>query len=292
MPRSRIRKKTSRLLLPFGLSLDKEGIFDGHTKGFFTQHNRVVRRAIRIAEENELARTKMAHDAERGVVHDYILENILRHQAGKNGWRIGPRLNVGELMDAHRVLANKSPFFMKRVSSVEILARKKLVRAGIAVEQPIEDLGKLAGTKHMRLQLFKRAGKEIFTRKTGPRIPASKWGELVSIVTRMHLAGVAHNHLHLGNWIVGKRNKLTIIDLEKARVYSTSPVSQHEFLERYADDLRWTGLAHAWLRKAKSDNIPEYRRAILVGIELALHHHAKHMKIFNATPEKVISFGL
>lgn len=184
---------------------------------------------------------------------------------------------------AHRHLASGSDFFMKRVSAREQGVRDRLRRAGIPVEESIQDLGpdpKLAGA---RLALFARGNyQDLYGVKGRWSDDRRVLSQLIGILSRMHAAGVSHGHLHLGNWVVDPKGRVKLIDLSRARVYSAPPRSKREFLSRFGKDIWDASIAWALL-KAPENYEDNMRPFVEQGLALVLSAHAKRMNTFGVT---------
>jgi|GEM_PF-1624854 len=128
-------------------------------------------------------------------------------------------------------LANKSEYFLKPLNWKTRLIRRRLIEAGVPLELP---MARFKG----KLELFERGGFRGI-----PEHPAdfdAFKGQVISIVSKMHNAGVTHNHLHSQNFVINDAGKVKLIDLARAKLYKTLPRNKKEFFERYAKDIFFT----------------------------------------------------
>jgi tRNA A-37 threonylcarbamoyl transferase component Bud32 len=152
------------------------------------------------------------------------------------------------LMHAERALlgkrseiASQSTHYLKRTSARIKLIRKILIKNGINVETPMQVRNTEPKEKLLATDLGK--GFELFEKtgygriKQGPENFDRIRNQILEIVTKMHNAGITHNHLHLGNLLINAEGKIKLIDLSKAKIFSRKPSNKKEFLDRYASDI-------------------------------------------------------
>ncbi len=195
-------------------------------------------------------------------------------------------------------LAEQSDFFIKPVNARIRAVRERLIRAGILVEQPIEDLKN-------NMELFRRGNfsevlvpdsysPEDYSFRVKNRLKFSV--NLRTLVTRMHLVGVSHNHLHLRNVLLSPSGGLQLLDLSKARFFHNSAKSKADFLKRFAGDIRSVSLALSMLRSTPtgdtrdSDSTRSYVSFMHELKMLLSQHESSGIRTFGVTPTDIINY--
>lgn len=121
--------------------------------------------------------------------------------------------SVPEEGEALRRIAHVSSHYIKRMLKHTRLVRAMLMNAGIMVEKEIQDLKD--GTS-----LFEREGFGLDSPEGKRLFAKNVWNnvyELEDLVAKMHGLGIAHNHLHLGNFAITEAGHIILIDLGMAR---------------------------------------------------------------------------
>ena len=192
-----------------------------------------------------------------------------------------------------RAMAHSSDYFMKSVPPRTRLIRERLKKAGIRVEEPIQDL---------------KDGRELFARGENAPLLISRYGighsplrdcrraiaQMIQMITRMHAAGIVHGHPHINNFMADKQGRLTMIDLGMAKQYARQPRTIQEFKKRYGDDFVRAGFAMAQLlhdvpgTKWYLVEANGYDTASIM-VERMLRWHKKlGINTFNITPRELL----
>ncbi|MBM3281993.1 MAG: hypothetical protein FJY86_01460 [Candidatus Diapherotrites archaeon] len=184
------------------------------------------------------------------AVSPELLQRLSRENSSRRfGLRVSGKAASAVARERQR-LAEQSDFFIKPVNARIRSIRERLTRANILVEKPIEDLKN-------NTELFRRGNyKEVVVPDSrGPhdyvfqvKNPEKFAQRMRELVTRIHLVGVAHNHLHMRNVLVTPAGKLQLIDLSKARLFQRPAKNKLDFLRRYGNDLYQVALALFMLR--------------------------------------------
>ncbi|VVB75205.1 Uncharacterised protein [uncultured archaeon] len=201
---------SERLYLPARISTGHNGRAINGTKAFIPPG---VRFSPEVAER--------VREYGRGV------KDAKKRDSNFDRWEFG--LAAVQAADGERKrLANKSEYFLKPLKWKTRLIRRRLIEAGVPLEIP---LSRFKG----RLELFEKGGF-----KSVPEYPTDFDAfktQVVSIVSKMHNAGVTHNHLHCNNFVINGEGKIKLIDLARAKLYKSSPRNKKEFFERYSKDI-------------------------------------------------------
>jgi len=201
---------SERLYLPARVSTGLNGRAITGTKAFIPPG---VRFSPEVAKELREYRRAIKEAKKRGAISDK--------------WDL--ELAAIRAADGERKrLAHKSEYFLKPLKWKTRLIRKKLIEAGVPLEIP---LARFKG----RLELFEREGFKGLPKRI-QNFDGFK-EQVVSIVSKMHNAGVAHNHPHGQNFVINEAGKVKLIDLARAKIYKSPPRNKKEFFERYAKDI-------------------------------------------------------
>jgi len=146
---------------------------------------------------------------------------------------------VEKVANQRRNIAHNADFFIKGATPLRSKIRDLLVARGIPVEVPMMDLKD-------RTELFARDGfHEI---PDYPNNFKEIKSQVINILAGMHKAGVTHNHLHMGNFVMNKEGavKIKLIDLSMAKLYAKTPKNKETFLRHFTEDIFFVarGLAH------------------------------------------------
>lgn len=259
-----------QLVYPFRISTDKIGRRQKGTSAFLPRNAAVPQELLKnLAAELRLRRNKLP----------------TRGRA------------ANEVSRERQRLAEQSDFFIKPVNARIRAVRERLIRAGIAVEQPIEDLKN-------NTELFRRGNfrEVVVPDKNSPNdytfnVPDREDFslQLKKLVIRMHAAGVSHNHFHMRNILISPTGKLQVLDLSRARFFSRPIKNKSDFLKRFADDMRLVSVAVASLRLSPNGKTVDLDQAKVFSIftheisTLLSQHEAAGIPTFGATYVDVIN---
>lgn len=170
---------SGRLWVPIPISTGKKGQATKGTHAFVLRGTRIPKelterlRHLRKIDEKMTREGKDLLDMERPWEEiDYTAQKILEQR---------------------REIAMQSDFYTKPITPKTRMIRGILLKAGVPVEVPIQDL---------------KGGRELFERGNWNQIPDIVENlkpikeKMTLILERMHAAGVSHNHLHFGNFVM------------------------------------------------------------------------------------------
>jgi len=181
------------------------------------------------------------------------------------------RLAFQRLVNARKELADRSDFFLKPVTRRQKRIRDLLLRAGVRVEEPIQDVGR-------GLELFERGS---WRQIADPSRPVPKQNKIKAqirdIVAKMISAGVVHNHLHYGNFVVNPSGEAKLIDLSLAERHAGKPQNKEEFLKRHQSDLFAAAKLIAML--GKRYQLPQDRSRLVADAAREVNAILKHPRL-------------
>jgi len=260
------KKERSRLWLPVDVSSDVRRKVEGKGTKAFSQGG--AGELLRYTEKNLRAFEKLAK------------QQAAKRKEGKPEAWVEKELSfwIERTRKLRKELATPAPFYIKPITKEQRRIRELLVKAGVPIEQPIQDLGR-------GLELFERGEwKEI-----PPLAEEGSREQIRQMVAKMLSLGVAHNHLHLGNFVMNSKKEVKLIDLSLARRYSRKPASKAEFLNKYSRDLYFASRSLAWLKwryslPSQNDLLHEN---IMAETKALLGHPEFKLKSFGVTAEEI-----
>jgi hypothetical protein len=289
----------NKLVYPLGVSLNRHATLAQRTKAFFPLGTEIAK--------NELVAFHKAHA-------EYLRHSKREKKARRMDFSRGMELasNSDQMFEnfsrARSDALKNSEYFLKLSSARQRAIRKMLVKAGILVEMPIEEMSEKVtqrdGKSHSRLSdLFERRGfVRLVEDGTGKRPKAvnvkdisDAMAQMVKIMTKMHALGVTHNHPHLGNWAINSDGHVKILQLSRARLLKKRPRNKSQFIQIFAEDFYYTAwvLTELQLYLERPSETYYYRQGasiiVMNNIQRLLDEHQKTMSIFGTKPNDIWS---
>ena len=167
---------------------------------------------------------------------DYTEVSKMRGRGTKAFAEVGTNLrdlNPKDKFMMVKTIGDYAPYFIKPMSKKVRKIISLLERNGVAVEKPIEDLKN--GTMLFEKIGFCAVSNRGFNQYC--RAPRKIFNNIVKEMIKMHMLGVTHGHLHLGNFALTEKGKAIIIDLKRATVSSKDRLEKGKNAERIAWDV-------------------------------------------------------
>ncbi len=198
----------------------------------------------------------------------------------------GYRAAAGLLGDELHAIASSSDFFIKPESKRIKLIREKMIRAGIHVETPLEDLKN--GTALFARTKWKDVLAIIQERiRRKPAFYQRMIDSAIQLLIRVHKLNIVHTHFHRRNVVFDKEGNPELIDLSQARLYKNPVSSKNEFLRRNAADIRaMTEIVSNLTERIHPNTDYNYRYFT----EQIMNEYCKHLPTFGATAVEVLEF--